>query len=75
MAHQSPTDFVFLLFLGLYLVAFSMISEPYSGAKSELPCAYEVDGFPKHIRLLFAYGRRTGINSSATDVRQDLLGM
>jgi hypothetical protein len=28
---------------------------------------------PQHFRLLFAYGRRTRIDSSATDVREDLL--
>jgi hypothetical protein len=30
---------------------------------------------PQHFRLLFAYGRRTGINGAATNNRQNLLGM
>jgi hypothetical protein len=51
MAQQSSTDFVFLVLLGLYLLAVSMISGHDSGNKSEIPCVYEVDGFPQRIRL------------------------
>jgi len=70
---QSPTDFRVSRASGLYLVTPSTVSGLSSGAKSEMQCVYEVDGFPQCTRLLFAYGRRTGIDGSATDVREDLL--
>jgi hypothetical protein len=40
---------------------------------AEKPACGKFGRNPQRFRLLFAYGRRTRIDSSATDVREDLL--
>jgi hypothetical protein len=71
---ESKSDkFRIFVFLGLYLQILPPISALFSGIESEIPCVYEFDGSPHYLRLLFAHGRRTGIDGSAKDVGEDLL--
>jgi hypothetical protein len=73
MAQQSSTDFVFLVLLGLYLLAVSMISGHHSGNKSEVPGVMKWMAFHGVFAYYSPYGWRTRSNSTAKDVREDLL--